>query len=283
MIATLLKLEYYKNFSYKPFKVFSILYFAILIGLLFIGLVDIQITDEFSINLKEQGIYNFPAIWNFTTYIVAILKIFLGFIIIFSITQEFTNRMFKQNIIDGLGRENFVLSKVFTITIFSFVSTLIVFLITLFLGYKYAENSETKLVLEELFFIGNYFLKLFTFFSFLMFLSVLFRKSVFVFLAMFVWWIAEGILSGIESFIKFSGLESKEAVSKAQESFFLTKYLPLESMSQLIPNPLLRLDIIKITGLKYHFSYPTDSLIACIVWSLLFIFGSYYILKKKDW
>ncbi len=282
-MTNLLKLEYYKNFSYKPFKIFTLLYFIILVGLLFIGLVDIKITDEFSINLKEQGIYNFPAIWNFTTYIVAILKIFLGMIIIFSITQEFTNRMFKQNVIDGLSRENFIASKVLTITIFSLISTLLVLAITLFLGYKYAENTEQKLVIEEIYFIGNYFVKLFTFFSFLMFLSVLLRKSVFVFLAIFVWFIIELILSGIEAAIKFSGIESKEAIIKAQESFFLTKSLPLESMSQLIPNPLIRLEMIKMLGFEYHYTYPTQALISCIIWSFLFIFGSYWILKKRDW
>ena len=55
----LLKLEYYKNLNYTPFKVFTFLYFAIFITFLFIGLVDIKVLGN-TINLKEQGIYNFP-------------------------------------------------------------------------------------------------------------------------------------------------------------------------------------------------------------------------------
>ena len=152
----LLKIEWLKNFSYRPFKIFSILYFIILGGLLFIGLVDIQF-GEFTLNLKDQGIYDFPALWNFTTYIVAILKIFLGCIIIFSITQEFTNRMFKQNIIDGLSRQEFVISKVFTIVIFSFVSTLIVMIISFILGFLYSKDTSFEMVFREFYFIGNYF------------------------------------------------------------------------------------------------------------------------------
>lgn len=278
----LLKLEYYKNLNYRPFKVFTILYFAILIALLFIGLVDLKIFGN-PINLKEQGIYNFPEIWNFTTWIVALLKIFLGLIIVFSISQEFSNRMFKQNTIDGLSRKEFISSKLLTITIFTIVSTLIVFVITMFLGYKYSKVTDSAKVFEEMFFIGNYFLKLFTFFCFLMFLSVLLRKSVFVFLAFFVFWITESILIGVESFTRLQGLTQQQRMDVAQNSFFFTKLLPLESMSNLIPNPLIRLNLAKMMGLKYEFTYPTESLIACIVWSAIFIFGSYWILKKRDW
>lgn len=278
----LLKLEYYKNLNYRPFKVFTILYFAILIALLFIGLVDLKVFGN-PINLKEQGIYNFPGIWNFTTWIVALLKIFLGLIIVFSISQEFSNRMFKQNTIDGLSRKEFISSKLLTITIFTIVSTLIVFVITMFLGYKYSKVTDSAKVFEEMFFIGNYFLKLFTFFCFLMFLSVLLRKSVFVFLAFFVFWITESILIGVESFTRLQGLTQQQRMDVAQNSFFFTKLLPLESMSSLIPNPLIRLNLAKMMGLKYEFTYPTESLIACIAWSVIFIFGSYWILKKRDW
>lgn len=278
----LLKLEYYKNLNYRPFKVFTILYFAILIALLFIGLVDFDLFGG-TINLKEQGIYNFPEIWNFTTWIVALLKIFLGLIIVFSISQEFSNRMFKQNTIDGLSRKEFITSKLLTISVFTIVSTVLVFAITIFLGYQYSNTTESAKVFEEIFFIGNYFVKLFTFFCFLMFLSVLLRKSVFVFLALFVFWIGESILSAVEVFTKVRGLQGEQRNQVLQNDFFLTHLLPLESMSSLIPNPMMRLNMAKMMGMKYEFHYPTESLVACLFWCALFIFGSYWILRKRDW
>ncbi|SEM40922.1 ABC-type transport system involved in multi-copper enzyme maturation, permease component [Chryseobacterium taichungense] len=278
----LFKLEYYKNLNYKPFKIFTILYFAILIALLFIGLVDFDLFGG-KINLKEQGIYNFPEIWNFTTYIVALLKIFLGLIIVFSISQEFSNRMFKQNTIDGLSRKEFISSKLLTISIFTIVSTVVVFAITMFLGYKYSNTTESAKVFEEIFFIGNYFVKLFTFFCFLMFLSILLRKSVFVFLALFVFWIGEGILSGVEVYMKVRGMQGPQRNEVLQNDFFITHLLPLESMSSLIPNPVVRLNMVKMMGVKYEFHYPTESMIACLVWCAIFIIGSYWILRKRDW
>ncbi|MFL9833310.1 ABC transporter permease [Chryseobacterium terrae] len=278
----LLKLEYYKNLNYTPFKVFTILYFAILVIFLCIGLIDFKLFGN-TINLKEQGMYNFPEIWNFTTWTVALLKIFLGLIIVFSICQEFSNRMFKQNTIDGLSREEFIGSKLLTITIFTLISTAIVFAVTMFLGYQYSSSTESSLVYKEIFFIGNYFLKLFSFFCFLMFLSILLRKSVFVFLAFFVMWVGEAIIGGIETFTKVNGLKAEQRNEIIQNDFFFSKLFPLESMSNLIPNPMLRLNMAKALGLKYEFTYPTESLIACLVWCGLFILGSYLILKKRDW
>ncbi|MCW3168473.1 ABC transporter permease [Chryseobacterium sp. 09-1422] len=278
----LLKLEYYKNLNYRPFKVFTILYFAILIALLFIGLADLKLFGN-PINLKEQGMYDFPGIWNFTTWTVALLKIFLGLIIVFSISQEFSNRMFKQNTIDGLSREEFIGSKLITITLFTVISTLIVFGITLFLGKSYSTVQDSEMVFKEIFFIGNYFVKLFAFFCFLMFLSILLRKSVFVFLAFFVIWVGESILGGIEAYSRLTGMQGAQRNEVLQNEFFFSRLFPLESMSSLIPNPMLRLNMAKMMGLKYEFTYPTESLIACLVWCAIFIIGSYWILKRRDW
>ena len=82
----LIAIEYYKNLTYRPFKIFTTLYFITLIALLFIGLIDIKFSEGFEINLKDQGIYNFPEIWNFTTWIVALLKIFLALLLFFHLS-----------------------------------------------------------------------------------------------------------------------------------------------------------------------------------------------------
>ncbi|WP_282786469.1 ABC transporter permease [Flavobacterium croceum] len=278
----LLQLEWLKNLSYKPFKIFSVIYFTVLIALLFIGLVDFSI-GNFTINLKEQGIYNFPQIWNFTTWIVGLFKIFLGCIIIFSICQEFTNRMFKQNTIDGLSRKEFIFSKLLTILIFTTFSTLFVLFVSLYLGYNYSEKTSFNLVTQEIYFIPNYFIKLFTFFTLLMFLSIVLRKSMFVFLGIFALWVLEGIFSVIEMKTFYSNLSKEQLATKIQSGFTWSKFLPLESTSGLIPNPMMRLQIAEMLGGKFSFQYPTFNLVASLLWATLFILASYWILKKRDW
>lgn len=278
----LLKLEYLKNLNYRPFKIFALLYFIVLVGLLFIGLVDFDILGM-KVNLKEQGMYNFPGVWNFTTYIVGLLKIFLGCIIVFSICQEFSNRMFKQNLIDGLSREEFIFSKLLTILVFTGFSTLLVFSIGFILGKSYSATQESDLIFKEIYFIFNYFLKLFTFFSFLMFLSILFRKSIFVFLGFFMFWFVEKVMIGVETFGIQHHITELEKAKFLNTTTFLTDYLPLESMSNLIPNPLVRTSMAQMLGIEFKFQYPIGSVIACVIWSIVFISSSYYILKKKDW
>lgn len=278
----LLKLEYLKNLNYRPFKIFTGLYFIILIALLFIGLVDFDIVG-IKVNLKEQGMYNFPGVWNFTTYIVGLLKIFLGCIIVFSICQEFSNRMFKQNIIDGLSREEFIFSKLLTILVFSGFSTLFVFAVAFILGKSYSETQDSELIFREIYFVFNYFLMLVSFFSFLMFLSFLFRKSIFVFLGFFMVWFAEGILSGIEKITFMKDFDPQKKSPINLNHTYLTDFLPLESMSRLIPNPLVRTKMAEMFGMQFKFEYPWQSVLACVLWSTLFVVGSYWILKKKDW
>lgn len=278
----LLKLEYLKNLNYNPFRIFALLYFLVLALLLFIGLVDFDLAG-LKVNLKEQGMYDFPGIWNFTTYIVATLKIFLGCIIVFSICQEFSNRMFKQNIIDGLSREEFIGSKLLTILVMTTFSTLLVFVVAFVLGKIYSSTQDTQLMFKEVYFIFNYFLKLFTFFTFLMFLSVLFRKSIFVFLGFFMLWFVEGVVSGIEKYMLLKNVADKEKGKVMLTHDYLTDYLPLESMSRLIPNPLVRTKMAQMIGMNFQFEYPVASAVSCIIWSLIFIGGSYWILKKKDW
>lgn len=278
----LLKLEYLKNLNYKPFKIFALLYFIVLIFLLLVGLMDFELFGQ-TINLKEQGMYDFPGVWNFTTYIVGLLKIFLGCIIVFSICQEFSNRMFKQNLIDGLSREEFIISKLLTILGFTTISTFLVFIVALLLGKTYSTAQGIDLVFKEVYFIFNYFLKLLTFFCFLMFLSILFRKSIFVFLTFFMFWFVEGILSGVEKFVLIRNIADKEKGKTLFTQHYITDYLPLESMSRLIPSPLIRTKLAKLLGAEYKFIYPWESVIACLIWCSIFIFGSYWILKKKDW
>ena len=278
----LLKIEALKNFAYRPFKIFSILYFSILALLLFIGLIDINI-GGFTLNLKDQGIYDFPELWNFTTWLVGLFKIFLGCIIVFSITQEFTNRMFKQNIIDGLSKKEFLTSKILTIISFSLISTLVVLLVSLGLGLTYSEETTSAVMFKEIYFIGTYFLKLITFFSFFMFLSILFRNAIFVFLGFFVWWIFENILTGIEFFTVLKNVKVEEQEALIAKTTFFTDYLPLGSMSNLVPNPAKRTTLAKMLGENVKMDFPTESVIMCVIYTAIFIGLSYWILKKRDW
>src|SRR3970040_2676769 len=88
----------------------------------------------FKLNLAEMGIFNFPFIWHFNTYIAAWLKFFLAIVIVSMMANEYSYGTLKQNLIDGMSKKEFILSKFLTVLLFALVSTIFIFLMSLILG-----------------------------------------------------------------------------------------------------------------------------------------------------
>ena len=280
----LIRIEWLKNYSYFPVILFSGIYFILVIGFTLLCSVKSIPILGIPVNIRDQGFLNFPQIWNFLTYITALLKIFLGLIIIFTISNEFTTKMFKQNVIDGLSKKEFIISKVLTIGLLSLISTLVVLLMGLILGYSFSNTTDFSIAFKEFYFILGYFLKLFTFLSFLFFITVLLKRVVFVFLSFFLWWILEIILLVVEYTSKVVEKFDSQGNRITEEPFLITNYLPLNSISNLIDEPFQRIQMVsQITGGSFEFSIPYGSILASIIYSTLFIMGSYWLIKKKDW
>jgi len=280
----LIRIEWLKNYSYFPVILFSSIYFGLVIGFTLICAQTIPIFG-ISIKLLDQGFLDFPQIWNFLTYFTSLLKIFLGLIVIFTISNEFTSKMFKQNIIDGLSRKEFLVSKVLTITLLSLLSTFVIVLMGLILGFSFSKSTELNAIFKESYFVFGYFLKLFTFLTFLLFITVLLKRVVFVFLTFFVWWVFEVILTIIEYqsriIEKFDAMGNRINVIKPD---LITDFLPLNTMSKLVEEPFQRIRLIEsMTGGNFTFEIPYLAVITSIAYSILFLYGTYVIMTKRDW
>ena len=277
----LLKIEILKNLAYRPFKIFSIIYLFAIIVIALIGFAELNL-GEAKFKLKDLGIYNFPNIWHFTAYIVSLLKLFLAAIVVFSISQEFSNRMFKQNIIDGLSKWEFLKSKLLTIGVFSTLSTLFVAIISLLLGLKNSDPYASYEFLSEFFFLGLYFVKIFLFLVLFLFLTILFRNSIFPFLTFFIFWIIEGIFSIICII-----LDTQSLIPHWLANIY--QYLPLYTISKIVEAPFERIEP-NVSGvgdslfsISKDIDIPWLHLALGIGYIILFIFGSFKILSKRDW
>jgi len=280
----LIQIEWLKNYSYFPVILFSSIYFILVIGFTMLCSIKSIPILGIPVNIRDQGFLNFPQIWNFLTYITALLKIFLGLIIIFTISNEFTSKMFKQNVIDGLSKKEFILSKVLTIGLLSLISTLVVFFMGLILGFSFSKTSDFTLVFKEFYFILGYFLKLFTFLSFLFFITVLLKRVVFVFLSFFLWWIVELILLVVEYSSKVVEKFDNQGNRITEVPFLISDYLPLNVMSNLIDEPFQRIQLVsQLTGGSFEYTIPYGAIVASLLYSTLFILGSYWLVKRKDW
>jgi ABC-type transport system involved in multi-copper enzyme maturation permease subunit len=274
----LLAIELQKIWKNRASRVLTISYFVILSFIALIASINIKI-GSFQLHFAEMGIFNFPFIWHFNTYIAAILKFFLAIVIVSMMANEYSYGTLKQNLIDGMSKKEFVLSKFLTVVLFAFVSTFFVFVMSLILGYNFSSYRELSIVFSDMDYLLAYFVKLVGFFSFCLFLGVFVKRSAFAIGFLFVWNIIEGIANGILSFKVFP---------KSNTASQITQFFPLESMSNLIVEPITRLSVIKniqtavgdtnVKDYSVHFS----SIFIVLVWTTLFIFLSYKIIKKRD-
>ena len=274
----LLAIELQKIWKNRASRVLTISYFVILSFIALIASINIKI-GSFQLHFAEMGIFNFPFIWHFNTYIAAILKFFLAIVIVSMMANEYSYGTLKQNLIDGMSKKEFVLSKFLTVVLFAFVSTFFVFIMSLILGYSFSSYTELSIVFSDMDYLLAYFVKLVGFFSFCLFLGVLVKRSAFAIGFLFVWNIIEGIANGILTFKVFPKSNTAEQI---------TQFFPLESMSNLIVEPITRLSVIKniqtavgdtnVKDYSVHFS----SIFLVLVWTTVFIFLSYKIIKKRD-
>ena len=275
----LLSIELQKIWLSKSSRILTISYFFLLSFIALIASIKFNI-GSFQLHIAEQGIFNFPYIWHFNTYIAAILKFFLAIVIVSMMSNEYSYGTLKQNLIDGMSKQEFILSKFLTVVVFAFASTVFVFIMSLILGYSFSSYTEFSIVFTDLEYLLAYFIKLIGFFSFCLFLGILVKKSAFAIGFLFVWNVLESILKGILSFKVFP--EGKTAEN-------ITQFLPLESMSNLIVEPFSRLSVVKNiqtaiggAGNGKDYSVHFTAILIVLAWTVIFMLMSYKLLKKRD-
>ncbi len=274
----LLEIEYNKLRYSRSARILIITYFILITFIALIASIEFKI-GNFEFRVADQGIFNFPYIWHFNSYIAAILKLFLAIVIVSMMSNEYSNRTIKQNLIDGLSKKEFVLSKFLTVLTFSGISTLFVFIVTMVLGLSFSDYNELSIVFSDLEYLLAYFIKLTGFFAFCMFLGILVKRSAFALGFLVVWVIIENILYGILNFRIFKGTDIAGEIMQ---------FFPLESMSNLIVEPFSRLNAVQAAAnqiggeLNKDYGIHWYQLIIVCFWILIFVYSSFVLLKKRD-
>jgi len=78
--------------------------------------------------------YQFPDTWQTTAFFSSFLLFMPGLLMIISITNEFSFKTHRQNIIDGWSRTEFILVKLMLVFIIAFISTIAVFITAFLFG-----------------------------------------------------------------------------------------------------------------------------------------------------
>ena len=267
----LLAIELQKIWKNRASRILTISYFLILSSIALISSINFSFIG-LNVRMADMGIYNFPYIWHFNTFVAGLFKFFFAIVIVSMMANEYSYGTLKQNLIDGLSKKEFILSKFYTILFFALLSTIYVFIMTLILGYSFSSFNETAIVFSDLEYLLGYFVKLTGFFSFCLFLGTLVKRSAFGIGFLFIWYIIEKILMHI--------IDIPQKVAD---------FLPLESMYNLIKEPITRFKAYRaiesqvsgkdiIRDYDVHFS----TILIVLFWTALFVFASYKIIQKRD-
>ncbi len=274
----LLTIEFLKIWRNRASRTLTLAYFILLTFIALIASVKFNL-GPIQFHLAEMGIFNFPFIWHFNTYVAAILKFFLAVVIVSMMANEYSYGTLKQNLIDGLSKREFITSKFLMVVAFAAVSTVFVFVISLILGLIFSSYNEFGIIFSDLEYLLAYFVKLVGFFSFCLFLGILIKRSAFALGFLLIWNIIEGIISGLLHFKIFPDSDYAD---------YFTQLLPLESMSNLIVEPFSRLSVIKsissqigVDNIKDYSVHPLGILIV-MAWTIIFVISSYKLLVKRD-
>lgn len=270
----LFQIEWLKLRSYRSFKLITALYFLVVVLICGSGMFVLEyiknhaMTGEFKgIDPTMLPIYDFRDIWQNLTQTASWLKIILAFIVIISITNEITFKTMRQNIIDGLNRKEFVLSKVIMILGFSFANTLLVFILGLILGFIYSPVAGMADIFSGIEFIGGFFITTFTYLLFAFFIALLIKRTG---IAIVFFGIYAAFIDPITSLI-FANAPLPTAFKT------IAPYFPVDAINSIIPNPFPKYIFQEFQG---HISLGATGIVLIEV--TIFVSFIFLLLKRKD-
>ncbi|MGW9686928.1 ABC transporter permease [Flagellimonas sp. 2504JD1-5] len=276
-MVRLLQIEFIKLWNNRASKILITSYFILLTSIALIAAIKFDI-GPVQFHLADQGIFNFPYIWHFNTFVTAIFKLFLAIVIVSMMANEYSNKTIKQNLIDGLSKKEFILSKFLTVISFSLVSTVFVFVVSMILGLVYSDYNEMSIIFSDMEFLLAFFIKLVGFFSFCLFLGIFVKRSAFALGFLILWAVLEQVIFGLLGWKVMSWDNAK----------IIKDFFPLESMTNLIKEPFTRLSAVQNIGqqigenMKFDYQVYWYEFIIVIFWTALFIYLSHVLLKKRD-
>src|SRR5882724_10972717 len=263
----LLKIDLKKMTSYRTFWVVCSLYFVTLAFTTASGMEVLKwfasLIEGFGqkFNINRIPLYHFPDVWQNLVYVSGLFKIVLAIMVVISITNEIQYRTIRQNIIDGLSRWEFLLSKILTNVLLSLMSVTMIFLIAMITGLIYSPEIILSDILTDLEFFPAYFLEIFSFLSYALMLGILVQRSGLTIILLLLSNMIEGIMK----------LNMPDSVE------WLNQFFPMQSISNLVALPFARYALREIQD------YVAWSAVAIsVTWIFLFNYFSYLKLKKSD-
>ena len=253
----LLRTEFRKIFPYRTFWAILGIYILLLLLVTFAS-------SSVVVNGEAYGktMYQFPQIWLRLAYIGSFFNVLLGILVIILVTDEYTFRTFRQQVIDGLSRAELVLAKFYVGLALATFCTLVILVLGFVLGLLYSTDQSASAVFSQLDAIPYFFVQAVAYISLAMLFGFLIRKSGLAIIAFFVYTIL------VEPLIHYSLPDTVD------------KFFPIKVFSSLTPRPGQAL-IDQITS-PTEMLTPQWAVLPALVYIALLVAAAYLILKLRD-
>jgi ABC-2 type transport system permease protein len=165
--------------------------------------------------------FTFPDVWQTVAFISSLFVFIPSIVVIMFITNEYTFKTHRQNVIDGWSRKDFMMSKMIDVAIISLLVTILYFITAIIIGTTNSGTTSGEFW-KGTQYIGLFFLQVFSQLSIALLIALLVRKA-FIALGIFIFYFfpLEPILVAL----------GKRYANDAGE------FLPLEISDRLIPAP----------------------------------------------
>lgn len=280
----LLQIELKKLIGNKSFWVFSLIF------LVFLPVIVLLVPNIAGDTVNGVEIYplipkSYSTSWYYISWISSWFSMFiLAFVLIYHISNEYAYRTVRQNVIDGLSRNDFIKGKLFLLLFLAVLATVYVFIIGMIGGIIFESNVPEQSSSIFAFFPGNnqpqeidfgsffdgvqnvfgFFIQITAYFSFALLLGFLIKKGALAILIYFASFIVEMIIGAQLTANEIGGIYS---------------YFPLNSFSTILPNPGWE---AILTGISSPNSIDWLNILVILIYIATFIFLTRLVFLKRD-
>jgi hypothetical protein len=261
-MGQLLAIEWMKLKNYRAFWILLSLYIATIFGANYI-IYRIQLViyaerqaKGFATLVLGNPPYSFPTVWQAVAHVSSWLLFIPGLIMILAVTNEYSFKTHRQNIIDGWTRQQFITGKILLVTAFSALSTIVVALTAVIFGLM---DPDSSFSFEGFSYIGYFFLQAMSYTMVALLMATLFKRG--------------GLAIGV-FFAYTMVLEQILVLLLNKYANYAGRYLPLETTDMQVSFPYIQRISNKITA-----SPPNYTLIFII--SLVYLATYLFVVVRK--
>ena len=272
----LLKIELKKILTYKVFWILTGLYFFFLgLG---IFMAEFILNDwvnnfnkRFPIPMPHVTLYFFPDIWQNLTFFASIryVLIFPALVIIILITNEFTYKTIRQNIVNGMSKKDVLISKLQIIFLLSLIITVILGLVIFFLGITHSDAQQMGLMMSKFWFLPGFFIQVLCYLILALFFGFLLRHTG---LAIALFTLYTLIIEPVVYYIlKIPALQPNT----------ISTYLPVNSVLRIVEYPAIPF-LQKFMGITLQNNVSIVHCLISLLYAAIMIGIVFWVMAKKD-